>query len=445
MNFFCKIGKYLCGIILCVVLNSGVAFGQETGRLTLDPAKAVTQYGLTAWNSLDGLPQNTIGAIAQTPDGFIWLGTQEGLVQFDGLSGQGFRVFNRKNTPEMTVNTINQLAVHSDGALLVGTRGGGMMTFRDGRFSTLHEADGLSSGFSTALHVAPTGNIWFGTFEGGLNRISGTGIDAFGTEEGLPGRVVSFVGHTPEGSLLAGTDQGVFEFDGSGFSLFGDANIASMYVTGYLVADDGAQWFGTRDGQLVRFEQGQIEDYTEHIQAPGAYVKTIEQDVEGSIWFGSRGTGIIRLSKEGVFERLSESEGLSNNSVLSLLEDREGGLWVGTSNGLNRIQNGKFEPYTELEGLSNNVARSTHVDESGRVWICRCSRGRPPGDRRSAGKRWSWRGVRLQTERGRSLDVRNRAIARWRGGNEGVRERRGHHAPSRDRRLCRRGLRLRHG
>jgi len=98
-------------------------YGQNAPVLTLDPAKNITQYRLSSWNSADGLPQNTVGALAQTPDGYVWIGTQEGLIRFDGI---GFTIFNRKNTPALSTSTINQLKVAPSGSLLIGTRGGGV-------------------------------------------------------------------------------------------------------------------------------------------------------------------------------------------------------------------------------------------------------------------------------------------------------------------------------
>ena len=364
----CHFRKYILFwiVLICLLLPTLYVNGQNTRVLTLDPSKAISQYGLSSWNSLDGLPQNTIGALAQTPDGYVWIGTQEGLVRFDGVD---FTVFNRKNTSAFSTSTINHLTVSPNGSLLIGTRGGGLIEFDQGTFSVLTEADGLSSGFSTSLEVDSKGDVWFGTFEGGLNRISGGDITVFGADQGLPGRAISFVGETSEGKIWAGSGDGVFVLAGERFVPHPDPNIAPLYITAQFQTQDGTQWIGTRDGALLAYQNDQLSDFSDFVSVPGSYLKDVWEDVEGSMWFGFRGNGLFRRTENGRFEQFSEAEGLSNNGVLSLMEDREGGLWVGTNNGLNRLQNGKFDTFTTLEGLSNDMARSIHEDASGTVWI----------------------------------------------------------------------------
>jgi ligand-binding sensor domain-containing protein len=94
------------------------------GALALDPAKAITQYAHDVWRDRDGLPQNTVQAIVQTRDGYLWLGTEAGLARFDGAR---FTVFDRKNTPELGHDHILALHESRDGGLWIGTRRGGLL------------------------------------------------------------------------------------------------------------------------------------------------------------------------------------------------------------------------------------------------------------------------------------------------------------------------------
>src|SRR2546426_6901289 len=97
----------------------------------LDPAKAISQYSLAAWHAEEGLPNNLVQAIAQTPDGYLWLATQEGLARFDGVR---FAVFDRRSTAAMSANDVETIYVSRDGSLWVGVYGGRLLRYQNGTF-----------------------------------------------------------------------------------------------------------------------------------------------------------------------------------------------------------------------------------------------------------------------------------------------------------------------
>ena len=121
----------------------------------LNPSKSIRQYIHDFWTINDGLPQNYIGAIAQTDDGYLWLATQQGLVRFNGTS---FRVFDQWNTPEIKAIAILALYKSQNGTLWIGTRGGGLTRLKDGKFETYTSKDGLSSDFISSLCEDKRGN-----------------------------------------------------------------------------------------------------------------------------------------------------------------------------------------------------------------------------------------------------------------------------------------------
>ncbi len=153
LRFFC-----------CAVVLLGVA-----PALALDPQKAITQYVHDTWQIEDGLPQNSVLAIVQTRDGYLWLGTQEGLVRFDGVR---FEVFDKTNTKEIQDNDI--LALHEDreGSLWIGTFGGGLNRFKDGRFTAYTPKEGLSNNRVRSIYEDREGSLWIGTIGGGLRSAS---------------------------------------------------------------------------------------------------------------------------------------------------------------------------------------------------------------------------------------------------------------------------------
>ena len=137
-----------------------VAFG-------LDPGTAIEQYDHDVWQIEDGLPQNGVRDIAQTPEGYLWIATLEGLVRFDGVQ---FTIFDKSNTEALKDNSINALEVGIDGTLWV-TTSGGLIRVKDGRFTTYTVADGLSSNRLSPLQTAPDGSVWIGSMDGGLDRL----------------------------------------------------------------------------------------------------------------------------------------------------------------------------------------------------------------------------------------------------------------------------------
>src|SRR4051812_11148988 len=134
--------------------------------LALDPAGAITQYALSCWTTDQGLPQSSVNAIAQTKDGYLWFGTQEGLARFDGAR---FTIFDKRNTPALATHHINTLLVAQDGSLWIG-RAGGLTRYKDGRFISFSKRDGLADGFVWSLAEGPDGSIWIATYSAGLYR-----------------------------------------------------------------------------------------------------------------------------------------------------------------------------------------------------------------------------------------------------------------------------------
>ena len=116
-------------------------------QASLDPSKSITQYVHDVWTTESGLSQNSVLAIAQTPDGYIWLGTEEGLLRFDGVR---FVTFDKRNIPELQSEEVDALLVDHRGDLWVGTRGGGLIVLSGGVFKIFTKRQGLSNDLSAS-------------------------------------------------------------------------------------------------------------------------------------------------------------------------------------------------------------------------------------------------------------------------------------------------------
>ena len=148
----------------------------------LDPSRNVTQYPLDAWGSEQGLPQDTVNAIARTPDGYLWVATQEGLARFDGVE---FTTFGHDKTPAIPVDDVNALALAADGTLWIGTDLG-LVSMKEKRFKAHGVKDGLAAPQVLGLCAGPAGEVWAATYGGGLCRLQDGHFVAFTNSDGLP-------------------------------------------------------------------------------------------------------------------------------------------------------------------------------------------------------------------------------------------------------------------
>jgi ligand-binding sensor domain-containing protein len=129
----------------------------------LDPHRAVSQYGRQTWQVQEGLPQNSVNAIVQAPDDFLWIGTEDGLVRFDGVK---FTVYDRTSADGLRNNNVQALAFGALGELWIGTAGG-LTRYASGAFTTFTTADGLPRDYVSALQADSDGTVWIGTVGGG--------------------------------------------------------------------------------------------------------------------------------------------------------------------------------------------------------------------------------------------------------------------------------------
>jgi signal transduction histidine kinase/ligand-binding sensor domain-containing protein/CheY-like chemotaxis protein len=329
-----------------------------------DPHKPISQFMRTVWENGTGLPQNSVQAVLQTRDAYIWLGTEEGLVRFDG---KRFEVFTRDNTPELPGKDVKSLFEAPDGSLWIGMVGG-LARLKDGTFTAYTLAHGLSHDWISAVTADRAGNVWLGTFGGGLLRLGNGTSTALTSRDGLPDNFVWAVRETRDGSLWVGTNGGLTRITGHTMVTYTTRDgLPDNHVNGLWEDRDGSLWIGTDSG-LVKRRDGKFETYTTRDGLSGNVVTSLYEDAEGSLWVGTNG-GVSRRSSRG-FDRLGTREGLNHNSVASLTGDREGNIWIGTSGGgVTKLTERSFSTLSRREGLSSDLARTVLEGRDGTIWI----------------------------------------------------------------------------
>jgi ligand-binding sensor domain-containing protein len=326
----------------------------------LDPGTALGQYRIQTWLVEHGLPQNTVAAIAQTPDGYLWLGTDEGLARFDGVR---FAVFDPVNTPALRNAAIQSLLADSRGALWVGTSGGGVTRLADGHFETYGTTEGLPDNRVNAIYEDHAGRIWVGTF-GGLRLFAdGRFVDHVGPTP-LPALPVTALREARDGALWIGTaGRGVWRWKDAQLAAVGDGPDGAL---AFHEDERARMWIGGRTG-LWRAEGPHLAPVADYPGDRGASVAALCSDRDGSLWIGAD-DGLYR-HREGRFEGFGRRRALPDRIVDACYEDREGALWVGTRAGLASLVDSRLVNYGTPEGLSADNLTAVHEDRSGGIWI----------------------------------------------------------------------------
>jgi PAS domain S-box-containing protein len=332
----------------------------------LDPGRPFRQYPHSKWRNDAGLPQNSVLSIAQTAEGFLWLGTEEGLARFDGLS---FKVFDNRNTPELHSNEISALFADHLGRLWIGTGGGGLTVLEGRQFRNYSRANGLSSDVITALDEDAAGTLYIGTDGGGLNVLKDGRFRAFKATDGLPDDAVLSITHDSSGTVWAGTHSGIgFVRDGRA-GTDQRAELKGKRIRAIRFDSRGALWAGTNDDGLFCMAAAPCGHYTKRDGLPSNTIWNLAIDRNGVIWVGTGAGGLSRFLN-GAFQNYSVKDGLSDNDITSLLEDRDGSMWIGTgSGGLNQLRDAAFVTLSKADGLSSDVALSVFEDSKGAMWV----------------------------------------------------------------------------
>ncbi len=351
----------------CVLVLTGT-LGSVGIAPALDTAKLLSQYRLDVWHVRDGLPQESVRAITGTSDGYLWLGTQAGLVRFDG---DHFRAFTAQNTPAFQQRD-HILALRADrvGGLWIGTGGGGLLYAKNGIFKAFSSADGLPAEQIRSILTSRDGTLWIGTEGGGLHRYDGRSFTRVPLGTGPGESTVRCLAQNSDGSVWAGTDGGLKLISRGVVRTFTrEDGLLSDPVWALAQSPNGDLWIGTRLGRLSRMSGGAIESYGRERGLPDRTVLTLLGDKDGSLWVGTDGGGLVRF-RDNRFEALPSDSGFLNDIVRCVFEDREGSLWVGTAGGgLARLSDQPFTVFSKREGMASNLIWSVAESRSGGVWV----------------------------------------------------------------------------
>lgn len=336
-------------------------FGVEAA----DSRGGVLPYNVRCWQTDEGLPQNSVYAITQTSDGYLWVGTREGLVRFDGVR---FVPVDDPAAPELRRGWITALFATQDGSLWIGTDANGAFRLHQGVFTHLGPLDGLASTQVRCLYEARDGSIWIGT-RGGLNRYHRGDITKLTRAEGLADNVVQAISEPQPGVLKVATRRGLNTVAQtgpvSGLRTFG-TNWTANALRAVCSDRQGQLWVGSVEG-LSRLEGEQTAFYGLAEGLPDRVVNAVLEDQVGQVWVGTY-SGLTRFVHGKIVGR-PRRDGVFGDLIYTIFEDREASLWVGGRDGLYRLNPARFTTYTTEQGLTRNNVMSVCEDHQGTIWL----------------------------------------------------------------------------
>ena len=325
-------------------------------------------YVSRIWRTQEGLPENRVRAIAQTPDGYLWIGTPSGLARFDGVR---FVVYGRFNTGAFRDDNVRALSVAPDGSLWIGTDGGGVVHYKNGRFERFGAGEGLESEFVSSVVEDRGGAVWAATNRG-LYRREGGKFVRLDRELARPNQVFFVLGEPgaggrcggglAAGGMLAGGQAGIVEY-ASGKLRLSAMRQEREEVFRMRWMRDGSLWLGTNQG--LRTIGREVVDFSRlRTTAVGA----LAEDHAGNVWIGTLGDGVYMV-RAGQRAAVQVAAGLPDSSVISMLEDREHAVWLGTADGLVRLTEPDVHVLDRRDGLSDENVVTAYCSQDGGVWL----------------------------------------------------------------------------
>ncbi|MCP4662100.1 MAG: GHKL domain-containing protein [bacterium] len=348
------------GISLLLLATAPGASGRTPVGLASDVA--LDQLTIVHWTTEDGLPSNALTNVVQTRDGYIWIASFSGLIRFDGVS---FTTFDENSQPALPAGGIYELVEDADGTLWIGTQGGGVLTYRDGRFRVFHGEYGQRSTVHSLL-IGERGELWVGVTDFGVYQHRDGKLIHL-EHSSLTDSTVRDILRDREGALwFAAEGRGLVRFHEGSFRAYSTrSGLASVAVTSLYESPGGELYVGSWGG-LNKLADGEITSVAE---LAGTEVYRVYGDDVGNLWLVTDQGLYRRNAGSGRFERLVEYRGQELRGVAALTFDHEGSLWLATTtNGLFQLKKGKFRNYSPEQGLSSSRINVVRELGPGEYW-----------------------------------------------------------------------------
>lgn len=319
------------------------------------------------WQTEDGLPESSATAMVQTADGYLWFGTFDGLVRFDGVR---FVVLDSTNTPALPTSSIINLHLDRVGRLWVSTSGG--LAVREGdAWRTIGAADGWRGDAVRSIAEGPSGDLLFTTFDGAVQRFANGRFTPMSPHETRKGPIVACDGAGRWWLMQLGL---LATWDGSGWARITSVKDDEAETAVCAPARDGGVWVVARRSVLKYRSPSEMVRTTLAEDLHGLW--SAFEDSSGDLWVCTHDNGLFRIAPDGALLHWSTANTLASNGVRFVFEDREGNLWVGTSGGgLMRLTRIRCRTFGVESGIPEPLVNSVCPDREGGVLVGTYGRG----------------------------------------------------------------------
>jgi len=263
----------------------------------------------------------------------VWVGSEEGLTR---LTPNRFKTISKADG--LSGNTVVSVAPSNQGGVWIGIWGGGVNHYVDGKFSYLNKSNGLKSDFVMGIDEVRDGSLWVGTdYNGPLHHVNNGVVTSYGNDEGfVPGFTTEVLCEDQNGLLWIGTREGLQSWDGARFTRYTTKDgLSNNRVDAICRGVGNDMWIGTDNG-LTLWHDGKLEDLGASNPSLRILILSLYQDGEGTLWIGTKRHGLLRW-RDGVIKEFDRKSGLYNATIYSILEDGRGNFWLNSSRGIFRI------------------------------------------------------------------------------------------------------------
>jgi ligand-binding sensor domain-containing protein/signal transduction histidine kinase len=346
--------------LLLAVLTM-VCFAASANALSSN--KAISEYIRDRWDAGAGFPGGPVNAFAQTPDGYLWIATEKGLVRFDGLN---FVLIEDSESTTVPFGPVLGLALDANGSLWIRLQGPTLMVRdRSGAFRSVNPDSSQAESDITAMCTGKNGELLITGLTKGIFRDRNGKFVTSATRDELPRHVISMIELADGVDWLGTREQGLYSLNGQRVSRF-VGGLPDKKVNALLSLNGRDLWIGTDKG-LVRWDGRGLSRVSTSEALQDVEIVTMARDRESNVWIGTS-NGLARVSNDGVTS-VDSSQGWSAEPVTALFEDREGSLWVGGADGIERLRDSVFMTYYASGGVPSRNNGPLYVDSEGRTWF----------------------------------------------------------------------------
>ena len=329
--------------------------------------RAPSQYLRDEWGRDRGYPGGPVHAIAQTADGYLWIGAEKGLVRFDGLT---FTLVDPQGIPAAGGPTVLGIAAAPDGSLWARLPGVSLVRYQRGVFENIVSKFGVAPSIVSAMLPGPSGGMLVATVGGGAMVYRDERFEPIVPAASIPSSsfVIAMAEAAPDERWLGTRHAGLLRVQGQRVTRFTDG-LPDLKINCLLAREPGDLWIGTDKGvaRWVR-EGGAITTAGVPREVQGIPVLAMIRDRASNIWIAAGSKGLLRVDSRGVVTALDRGAARRGH-VSTLFEDREGNVWIGTDSGIERWRAPLFATYSAAQGLVSEAIGPVYVDGGGRAWL----------------------------------------------------------------------------